>query len=376
MFPNKKHIHDVIIVGAGAAGIGLGVILRELRIANFLILERYQVGGSFLRWPREMRLITPSFPSNSIGMLDLNSIAIGTSPGYSLGTEHSTGKEYAAYLQAVASHFQQPVKLGVEVRGIEKSDKPGVWIIKTNSGAFATRHLVWAAGEFQYPRETPFPGSEHCLHTSRVTAWSSYPVEDAVIIGGYESGMDAVINLLTTGKKVRLFERQARPDVSSSDPSQSLSPYTLDRLSALNRQKSWEWISGVDICNVVRHDKSFMLTDSQGYKYRAKHAPLLATGFECSAKLVSEHFAWRQDRYPELTKDDESTLSSNLFLVGPGVRHDNHIFCFIYKYRQRFAVVASAIAHRLGHDTQPLENYRKWGMYLDDLSCCGQDCLC
>ena len=65
-----------------------------------------------------------------------------------------------------------------------------------------------------------------------------------------------------------------------------------------------------------------------------------------------------------------------LFLCGPSVRHDGHIFCFIFKYRQRFAIVAQAIASTLGYDTDEfVEAYRGWGMYLDDLSCCGQECL-
>ena len=36
--------------------------------------------------------------------------------------------------------------------------------------------------------------------------------------------------------------------------------------------------------------------------------------------------------------------------------------------------VAKAIANSLGLPAEELENYRKWGMYLDDLSCCGEEC--
>ena len=70
-----------VIVGAGAAGIGVARALQEVGVP-FVILERHEIGGSFRRWPKEMRFITPSFPSNSFGTLDLNSIAIGTSPAF------------------------------------------------------------------------------------------------------------------------------------------------------------------------------------------------------------------------------------------------------------------------------------------------------
>ena len=69
-------------------------------------------------------------------------------------------------------------------------------------------------------------------------------------------------------------------------------------------------------------------------------------------------------------------MTKGLFLVGPQVRQDNIIFCFIYKFRQRFAVVANQIARRLRVSTEPLEWYRRHGMYLDDLSCCGDACAC
>ena len=52
-------------------------------------------------------------------------------------------------------------------------------------------------------------------------------------------------------------------------------------------------------------------------------------------------------------------------------------FCFIYKFRQRFAVVADAIAQRLGKDTtEAVAARRATGMYLDDLSCCEESCEC
>ena len=93
------------------------------------------------------------------------------------------------------------------------------------------------------------------------------------------------------------------------------------------------------------------------------------------AKLVSDLFEKREDGYPLLNEQDESTIVRTL-LCGPAVRHDDHIFCFIYKYRQRFAVVAKAIATSMGLPAEGLETYRQWGMYLDDLSCCGGDCFC
>jgi len=104
----------------------------------------------------------------------------------------------------------------------------------------------------------------------------------------------------------------------------------------------------------------------------------LATGFQGSVHgLIAELFESRDDGFPLLNEWDESTIAPGLFLSGPLVRHEKVILCFIYKYRQRFAVVADQIGRRLGLDTTSLvEEYRKAQMFLDDFTCCGVDCVC
>ena len=59
--PNHDDPLDVVIVGAGASGIGLGIMLTRtfnLDPERVLIIDRGEVGESFLRWPREMRHLT------------------------------------------------------------------------------------------------------------------------------------------------------------------------------------------------------------------------------------------------------------------------------------------------------------------------------
>ena len=53
-------------------------------------------------------------------MLDLNSIAIGVSPAYSMQVEHPTGKQYAAHLGMVAEYFELPVQENTNVDQIKK----------------------------------------------------------------------------------------------------------------------------------------------------------------------------------------------------------------------------------------------------------------
>lgn len=364
----------VVIVGAGAAGIGCGVVLKDLGIENFVILERHQVGASFSRWPAEMRFITPSFPSHGFGLLDLNAVVLNTSPALSFRKEHLSGKEYALYLETVAEHFQLPIKTDTNVKTITALPQYQGFVLETSKGEWRSQFVIWAVGEFQYPNLNPFPGAELCIHNSQIRSWTELKGNEFVVIGGYESGVDAASNLSALGKKVKLIDRQSSWSNLNSDPSVSLSPYSLKRLEIAYSMGRVELIGEQDI-EAVKAVKEGYAVESEYEQWLSSTPPILCTGFDSSLKQIAPLFDW-SNGYAALTKEDESTLTPGLFVVGPSVRHGDLIFCFIYKFRQRFAVVGNAIAKRLGIDPTPLEAYRREGLFLDDLSCCNNDCVC
>ncbi|MEO1498351.1 MAG: NAD(P)/FAD-dependent oxidoreductase [Planctomycetota bacterium] len=367
-------ILDAVVVGAGAAGVGVGVALRHAGIENYVVIDRHGVGASFDRWPAETRFITPSFPSNSIGMLDLNSVAIGVSPAYSLEVEHPTGQQYAQHLRSVAKHFEVPVREGLDVIRVTKH--ADLFLVDTPTETLYCRRLVWAAGEFQYPRQLNFEGAGLCRHTATVPSYADLPGDDFVIIGGYESGVDAAFHLAQSHKRARLLDTGCPWTASTSDPSVALSTYSLERMQVDGFRSRVQLVPHCEVCGVRQRAGSYVVCTCDDREHETPTQPLMATGFEGSVHLVADLFEAREDGYPLLSEHDESTITPGLFLCGPAVRHDKHVFCFIYKYRQRFAVVAKAIATSLGHSAEDLEVYRQWGMYLDDLSCCGEECAC
>ena len=191
----ETNVYDVIVVGAGAAGIGVSVALKDAGIDNFLVLERFQVGAAFALWPEETRFITPSFPTNSIGMLDLNSVAIGVSPAFGLEVEHPTGKEYAFHLNAIAAFRELPIQTETTVLRVTKVGQD--FRVDTEQETLRAKHVIWAAGEFLYPARGGFPGMELCQHTATVRRYAGLEGDDFIIVGGYESGVDAAYHLAT-----------------------------------------------------------------------------------------------------------------------------------------------------------------------------------
>jgi len=318
-YPIEEYF-DVVIVGAGPAGIGVGILLQKLGI-SYVLLEKTSIGASFKNWPKETRFISPSFTGNFFKMPDLNAVTPDTSPAFDLLTEHPTGEEYAIYLEQVSKFFDLLISTGVEVKSIE--DKNGGFFLDTNRGMYASSFVIWAAGEYQYPKTNSFKGDHRCMHYSEVDSFSDILGANSVVIGAYESGFDAAINLAKIGKKVTLIDNSNYLELIKSDSSYSLSPFTRDRMK--------EALDDIE--------------------------------------------------YFEETRVKEVKFLNAKFIVTPNKEeHGAALFCFIYKYRQRFAVVVEEIAKRneipLGKIEEVLKEYKNNNFYLTDLSCCDDECVC
>ena len=377
--PEVSQLHEVAIVGAGAAGLGCAAALKEFGVVNddIIIMDRHEVGASFRRWPEEMRFITPSFTSNAFGLLDLNAIVPGTSPAYTLDREHPSGAAYADYLDKVAEHYEIQVKTGIDVCSVTAEDD-GTFTLATADRPVRARYVIWAAGEFQYPNRNSLVGAELCRHSSHVRTWQDLEGDSFTVIGGYESAADAAVSLVELEKNVTVLGRNATWTSEHPDPSISLTPYSRERLEWAYSTGSVDLIDGVDITSVREDSDTWVVQASDGNEWVSETRPILATGFEGSLSQLEGLIEYNEDGAPVVTEEaDESTLVPGLFISGPILEHRGVNFCFIYKFRQRFSVVADAIAQRLGMDTEEVVTARRAvGMYLDDLSCCEESCAC
>ncbi|GAB2559549.1 NAD(P)-binding domain-containing protein [Gracilibacillus alcaliphilus] len=369
-----SNIYDVIIVGAGPSGIGVASLLQQMNSTSYLVLEKEEIGASFLRWPKEMKCITPSFPAQGFGQTDLNAVVPKTSPAYTLDMEHPTGEAYAQYLDVVAKHFSIPIKNGVQVNRINK--QASIFSIETSDGLYQSRYVVWAAGQYQYPNLTPFPGANLGLHNSLIAAWRELDGDNFIIIGGYESGMDAAYQLGTLGKKTTVIAKTNTWEVEHSDPSIALSPYTYNRVRHLFDSDLLTIVGNTAVTQIEANGKGYDVHTDDGEVYFTEERPILATGFAGSTTIIENLVARGQYQEVLVNDIDESVATDGLFLAGPELRHDDHIFCYIYKFRQRFAVIAEALGSRLHLDVSILEEYKRENFYLKDLSMCGEMCQC
>lgn len=369
---------NVVVVGAGAAGIGMALTLQRIPNISFTVLEAGSIGESFKNWPLQTRFITPSFQSNSFGLADLNAVNEISSPAIHSGAEHLSGHEYASYLSFMAEYYKLPVREQCKVEAVEKISTSG-FRLKTSQGEIKTKFLIWATGEYQFPDLQPFSGAKHCIHYANVSNWEDFSKNDYVVIGGYESGIDSTVNLVNQGSNVTLLVRKDSWEQEKVyDPSLTLSPYSRQRIYKALDTGRLEICFSTDVNSVIKNASgSYEIIAEDTRRWVTTERPIIGTGFiqGGGASQIKELWSWNDDGNIELTVNDESALTPGLFLVGPSVRHTDIIYCFIYKFRQRFGLIAHFIAESLHLDSSNvLPPSSPWGPFGNSECCEGCEC--
>jgi putative flavoprotein involved in K+ transport len=136
--PQPAHV-EVLVIGAGQAGLAVGWHLREQGITSFLLLDAgAEVGHVWRnRWD-SLRLFTPSEYDGLPGM-----------PFPAPAGTYPTKDEVADYLRGYAAAFELPVRLDTRVTRLSKTGD--TFVAETSTGTLTARHVVIATGPFQTP---------------------------------------------------------------------------------------------------------------------------------------------------------------------------------------------------------------------------------
>jgi putative flavoprotein involved in K+ transport len=137
---------DVLVVGAGQAGLAAGYWLSQSK-RTFVILDRAaRIGDSWRQRYDSLTLFTPRAFSSLPGM-----ILRGDPEGY------AAAREFSDYLEAYAAKFSLPVRTSAEVRRLERRDD-GLFLA-TRRRELASPHapLLWPQGPSRSPSSRLLP---------------------------------------------------------------------------------------------------------------------------------------------------------------------------------------------------------------------------
>ncbi|HNW58428.1 MAG TPA: NAD(P)/FAD-dependent oxidoreductase [bacterium] len=196
-------IYDVIIVGAGQAGLGTSYFLTQAGHTH-LVLEKGQIGESWRsqRWD-SFKLNSPNF---------MNGL-----PGMSYAGPEPDGfwrrDDLVSYFEHYVSYFHLPVRTCTSVTAVECAEDPACFIVHTqNEGRtgepLMCRSVVVASGILQAPKYDPIhsrvAGKVTELHTSQYRNAAQLPPGAVVVVGSAQSGCQIAEDLLAAGRTVYL----------------------------------------------------------------------------------------------------------------------------------------------------------------------------
>ena len=180
---------DILVIGAGQAGLAMGYYLKQSKI-NFILLESSERIGDTWRDRYDSLVLFSPRNYSSLPGLSLS----GDPEGY------ATKDELANYLETYAHTFSIPVSLNTEVKSLEKTGSD--FHVITTKGEWLTNKIVVATGPFQKPF---IPQIQHHLsnnvfqvHSSRYKNPSQLSSGNVLVIGGGNSGAQIATELSQT----------------------------------------------------------------------------------------------------------------------------------------------------------------------------------
>ena len=168
---------DVVIVGAGPAGLATALRLREAG-RSFRVLEQGTLGGTIANYPRQKVVMTESFNIPFLGRLAKKRIS---------------KEDLLSTWQRALEKADISVEEGVKVTGIEGSD--GAFRVQTTRGEVPARKVVLATGRRGTPRMLGVGGEDLPKVTYRLIDAEQYDGCHVLVVGGGDAAIEAAIQL-------------------------------------------------------------------------------------------------------------------------------------------------------------------------------------
>jgi putative flavoprotein involved in K+ transport len=175
---------DVVVVGAGPAGLAAAAMLRAHRI-DAVLLER----GQSLGEPWRARY----------DRLHLHTIRwLSDLPGYQIPADFGrwvARDDFVEYLEQYAAHHHLEPRFGVEATRIDRDN--GRWLVRTSNGTIPADVVVVASGYTRVPNRPQWPGSFDgpIVHSVDYRNPTPYRGKDVLVIGAGNSGTEIALDL-------------------------------------------------------------------------------------------------------------------------------------------------------------------------------------
>jgi len=191
-------VHDVVVVGASAAGLAVAASLKTRGIDAVLLEQREHVGHAWRNHYERLHLHT------SRGLSGL--------PGFPMPKSYPrypSRQQVVDYLEAYREHFDLHPHYGQTVKSVRREGD--LWLVEATMDVFRARRVVVATGYTRRPVRPRWPGMDdyagELLHSSEYSSGARFAGSRVLVVGFGNSACEIAIDLVEQGAEPSLAVR-------------------------------------------------------------------------------------------------------------------------------------------------------------------------
>lgn len=202
---------QIVVVGAGAAGLAAAATLRAGGFDPLVLDEDEAIGGTWLRRYDRLHLHTVRDHSGL--------------PGYPIPRSQArylSREAYAAYLQDYVRHHRLRVRLRTPVSALHRSAEPARWNIDAPAGRWRAPVVIVATGQYRVPVVPVVPGRDRfagdLIHSLDYRNATGYTGRRVLVVGAGNSGAEIATDLAGGAASFVALAVRTPPPVVPRDP--------------------------------------------------------------------------------------------------------------------------------------------------------------
>ena len=174
----KGEAYDIVIVGAGPAGLTAAALARERGLSAVLLEQEPDLGGTILHYPRRKLVLVQALEIPFLGRLKEGEYA---------------KEDLLETFQDLTRRAQLNVRFGAKVTGVVRPN--GHFAVRAAGVEFPAHFVILALGRRGTPRKLGVPGEELPKVTYQLVDAASYVGKRVLVVGGGDSAVEAAIGL-------------------------------------------------------------------------------------------------------------------------------------------------------------------------------------
>lgn len=230
---------DVIIIGAGPAGLSASLAAKDQQLKYLTIEQEDSLGGAIYKYPRNKVAMTQPVQLPIIGRVEM----------YDISKEELLG-----FWLRVLREQKLNINFNERMESITKTTNG--YTVKTSKATYHTANVLLAIGRQGTPRKLDVPGEDQAKVIYRLIDPEQFKNHHVLVVGGGDSALEAAITISEQpGTTVTLSYR--------SEAFGRVKPKNRDRLQQAESQKKLRVELKSNVKEILTDTVKIELTDKE-----------------------------------------------------------------------------------------------------------------